>query len=76
MAAMMLVARRGPRLGRWVTNTGDFVTIGMLILTPWVNLWRGHLAHFHPLRLVLPPRTLFSLCALAFGYASQPSPVS
>jgi amino acid transporter len=64
MAAMSLVAARGLRLGKWVSNVGGLVillTITVLVLMPWLNLWRGTLSQFHPLRLVSPPRTLFSL---------------
>lgn len=76
MAVMTLVAARGLRLGKWVSNTGGFViliTIAVLVLTPWLNLWRGNLNQFHPLRLVLPSRTLFSLSIfskLSFGALS------
>jgi len=76
MAAMTFVAARGLRLGKWISNTGGFViliTVAVLVLTPWLNLWRGNLTEFHPLRLVLPPRTLFSLSVfskLSFGALS------
>jgi glutamate:GABA antiporter len=76
MAAMTLVAARGLRLGKWVSNIGGFVillTVAVLVLTPWSNLWRGTLSQFHPLRLVLPSRTLFSLSVfskLSFGALS------
>ncbi|HUO16538.1 MAG TPA: APC family permease [Verrucomicrobiae bacterium] len=76
MAVMSFVAARGLRLGKWVSNTGGFViliTIAVLVLAPWLNLWRGHLSEFHPLRLVRPPATLFSLSVfskLSFGALS------
>jgi len=76
MAAMALVAARGLRLGKWISNIGGFVillTVAVLVLSPWLNLWRGTLAEFHPLRLVLPPATLYSLSVfskLSFGALS------
>jgi glutamate:GABA antiporter len=76
MAAMALVAARGLRLGKWVSNTGGFViliTVAVLVVAPWLNLWRGALAQFHPFALVAPPRTLFSLSVfskLSFGALS------
>lgn len=76
MAAMALVAARGLRLGKWVSNTGSIailLTIAVLILSPWLNLWRGELRQFHPLRLVVPPATLFSVSVfskISFGALS------
>jgi amino acid transporter len=76
MTAMALVAARGLRLGKWVSNTGGFVillTVAVLVATPWLNLWRGTLTQFHPLRLVMPARTLFSVSVfskLSFGALS------
>ena len=76
MAAMAVVAARGLRLGKWISNTGGFVillTVAVLVLSPWLNLWRGTLAEFHPLRLVLPSATLYSVSVfskLSFGALS------
>lgn len=76
MAAMTFVAARGLRLGKWVSNIGGFViliTVAVLVVAPWLNLWRGTLSQFHPLRLALPPPTLFSLSVfskLSFGALS------
>jgi len=76
MAAMALVAGRGLRLGKWVSNIGGFVillTVAVLVLAPWLNLWRGTIPEFHPLRLVAPERSLFSLSVfskLSFGALS------
>jgi len=33
----------------------------MLIVSPFLNLWRGTLTEYHPLAFVAPPLTLFSL---------------
>ena len=76
MTAMALVAARGLRLGKWVSNTGGFVillTIAVLVLSPWLNLWHGTLAEFHPLRLVLPSASLYTISVfskLSFGALS------
>jgi amino acid transporter len=61
---LMLVARFGLRVGKWVTNTGSFLTvliIALLAVMPFLQRWRGALAEYHPLHLVTPPLTLFSL---------------
>lgn len=51
IAAMTFVAARGLQLGKWVSNIGGIVilmTIAVLVLAPWLNLWRGALTQFHP----------------------------
>jgi glutamate:GABA antiporter len=63
IALMMLFARFGLRVGKWVSNTGSIVTIfilTVLIVLPYLHVWRGGLATYHPLTLVMPPITLFS----------------
>ena len=76
MAVMALIAARGLQLGKWVSNAGGIailITIAVLVLAPWLNLWRGTLTEFHPLRLVEPATTLFSLSVfskLSFGALS------
>jgi len=76
IAVMALIAARGLQFGKWISNLGAFVillTVAVLILSPWLNLWRGSLAQFHPLRLQLPSRTLFSLSVfskVSFGALS------
>jgi len=60
----MFLAALGLRVGKWLSNAGSIatlVTLAVLIATPLVNRWRGTLAEFHPLRLVMPPLTIFSL---------------
>ena len=60
----MLVAGLGLRVGKWANNVGGIgvlLALAVLIVCPFVNLWRGSLAEYHPLRLVAPPVTLFSL---------------
>jgi amino acid transporter len=61
---MMLIARLGLGVGKWLSNTGSIFTVGILtvlILLPYFHVWRGHLPAYHPLPLLLPPMTLFSL---------------
>ena len=63
VAGLMLVTHLGLRVGKWVTNTGSFltiVTVAVLALLPFVRHAQGTLAEYHPLRLALPPLTLFS----------------
>ncbi len=62
--AMMLLAAFGLRVGKWLGNVGSIatlITLVVLIAVPLLNLWRGTLSEYHPLRLVMPPLTLFSL---------------
>ena len=64
IAIMMLVARLGLSVGKWVSNGGGVITvvvIGVVIILPFVYVWRGRLASYHPLPMILPPLTLFSL---------------
>jgi len=60
---MMLIARFGLGIGKWVSNVGSVFTVfilAVLILLPYFLVWRGHLPAYHPLPLVLPPMTLLS----------------
>jgi len=62
--AMMVMAALGLRVGKWLGNAGSIatlITLSALIATPLLNRWRGTLAEYHPLRLVMPPLTVFSL---------------
>jgi len=61
---MMVMAALGLRVGKWLGNAGSIatlITLAVLIATPLLNRWRGTLAEYHPLRLVMPPLTVFSL---------------
>lgn len=63
IAAMMFISRLGLSVGKWVSNAGSLLTvltIIVLIALPFIHVWRGKLAAYHPLHLVLPPVTLFS----------------
>ncbi len=64
IATTMAIAGLGLRIGKWINNVGAIVfliTIAVLIVMPFLNLWRGTFTEYHPLRLVAPPLTLFSL---------------
>jgi len=68
MAAMILVARVGLSLGKWVSNAGSLLTlviIGALAVMPWLHVRTGAMPSYHPLRMVKPPLTLFSLSVFA-----------
>ncbi len=76
IAGMMLVARLGLSVGKWVSNAGAIFTLLVLcvmIALPFVHVRRGALPHYNPLPLVLPPLTLFSLSVfskMTFGALS------
>jgi amino acid transporter len=64
IASFMLVAHLGLRIGKWVTNAGSaftVLTITLLAVLPFLHVLRGTLPEYHPLRLVAPPMTLFSI---------------
>jgi glutamate:GABA antiporter len=76
IALMMVIARLGLSVGKWVSNAGSIFTVlilAVLIVLPYIHVWRGHLRAYHPLPLVLPPMTLFSLSVfskMTFGALS------
>jgi amino acid transporter len=64
IAGMMVVARLGLSVGKWVSNAGSIFTVlilGVLIALPFFHARHGTLPHYNPLPLVLPPFTFFSL---------------
>jgi glutamate:GABA antiporter len=61
---MMFLTALGLQVGKLLSNAGSIatlITLALLITTPLLNRWRGTLAEYHPLRLVMPPLTVFSL---------------
>ena len=76
IAAQMLLAGIGFSIGKWFNNAGSIavlITVAALVALPLVNLRRGTLAAFHPLRLVAPPLTVFTLSVfskMTFGALS------
>lgn len=64
IACTMCVAGLGLGIGKWINNLGAVVfllTVAVLIALPFLNLWRGSLKEYHPLRSFVPPITVFSL---------------
>jgi len=60
----MAVASAGLNVGKWVTNVASAAFLGtvvLLIVSPFVSVWRGTMAEYHPLRMVAPSLTLFSV---------------
>ncbi|MGB6474284.1 MAG: APC family permease [Candidatus Sulfotelmatobacter sp.] len=76
IAGMMVVARLGLSVGKWVSNTGSIFTVlilGVLIALPFFHVHHGSLPPYNPLPLVLPPFTFFSLSVfskMTFGALS------
>jgi glutamate:GABA antiporter len=62
LALLMLVALLGLRVGKWVTNVGSALTVLIIVflaLLPFLHLGNASPSQYHPLRLALPPLTLF-----------------
>ena len=58
------VAVRGLSLGKWVHNAGGVImitTYSVLILLPFLSLWRGDLKEYHPLAFAMPGVSLISI---------------
>ncbi len=53
---------RGLSLGKWVHNIGAvamLIIYSTLVALPFIALWRGNLAHYHPLAMAVPTLSLF-----------------
>jgi glutamate:GABA antiporter len=76
IATMMLIARFGLGVGKWVSNVGSIFTVFILavvIFLPYFHVRLGYRPFYHPLPLVLPSLTLFSLSVfskMTFGALS------
>ena len=76
IAGMMVVARLGLRVGKWVSNAGSVFTVailGVLIVFPHFHLSHASLSGYHALPLVRPALTLFSFSVfskMTFGALS------
>jgi amino acid transporter len=76
IAAQVLLASIGFHVGKWFNNAGSIavlITVGVLIALPLVNARHGTPTAFHPLRLVAPPLTVFTLSVfskMTFGALS------
>jgi glutamate:GABA antiporter len=76
IAGMMLIARLGLSVGKWLSNTGSIFTVvilAVMIALPFFHAHRGNLPHYNPLPLALPAFTVFSLSVfskMTFGALS------
>src|SRR5579863_4873497 len=76
IAAQVILASIGFGVGKWFNNAGSIavmITVAVLVGLPVINVWRGTLNSFHPLRLVAPPPTVFTLSVfskMTFGALS------
>jgi amino acid transporter len=64
MASLVVISIRGLSIARWVHNAGGMimvVTYGALIVLPFLSVARGELKEYHPLQLVAPTLSFFSL---------------
>ena len=64
IAGMMVVARLGLSVGKWLSNTGSIFTIvilAVLIVLPWFHGKRDIAVHYRALPIVRPAMTLFTL---------------
>ena len=76
IAGMMVVARLGLSVGKWVSNVGSIFTVlilAVLIASPFFQHRSAGVAHYNPLPLALPAFSLFSLSVfskMTFGALS------
>lgn len=76
IAGMMVVARLGLSVGKWVSNIGSIFTViilAVLIAMPFFRHAPGTDVHYHPLPLVFPALSVFSLSVfskMTFGALS------
>lgn len=69
----MLVAHLGLGIGKWVANVGSALTVLIIVLLavlPFVRTGEQVTNGYHPLRLMMPPLTLFSFSVfskMSFG---------
>jgi glutamate:GABA antiporter len=76
IAGMMVVARLGLRVGKWVSNAGSVFTVGILgvlVALPHFHLRHATVSHYQALPLVRPALTLFSFSVfskMTFGALS------
>ena len=73
IAGLMLVAHLGLGVGKWVANVGSALTVLIVVLLaalPFLHPGGQAANGYHPLRLVMPPLTLFSFSVfskMSFG---------
>jgi len=64
LAGLVLVTVRGLSIGKWVHKTGGalmLTTFALLVILPWLNVWHGTLAAFHPLATAVPVLSILSV---------------
>lgn len=64
VGGLVVISALGLRVGKWVVNTGAFMTVSalsLLIVLAAIRYFRGDLHAYQPVPLVRPPLTLFSL---------------
>src|SRR5262245_1598218 len=64
IGALVLVTTIGLGVGKWVHKAGGalmLITFGAILILPWLNLARGSLSEYHPLRIAAPVWSLMSL---------------
>jgi amino acid transporter len=62
--AMVLASLRGLRLGKWVHNAGGLmlmITFAALIAMPFIALFEGRLAEYHPLDIQVPTLSAYNI---------------
>src|ERR1700676_2350041 len=73
IGGLMLVAHLGLGVGKWVTNVGSALTVLIILLLaalPFLRPGGQAVSGYHPLRLVMPPLSLFSFSVfskMSFG---------
>ena len=73
IGGLMLVAHLGLSVGKWVTNVGSALTVLIILLLaalPFIRPGAQAATGYHPLRLAMPPLTLFSFSVfskMSFG---------
>jgi amino acid transporter len=63
-AALMAITIAGLQAGKWVHAAGGVLMLtvfALIIAVPWLNVARGTLAEFHPLRTAVPAISVFTL---------------
>lgn len=63
IAGMVIVARLGLSVGKWINNAGSVFTVmilGLLMMVPFLHLRQGIPAHYQALPIVRPALTLFT----------------
>jgi glutamate:GABA antiporter len=64
LTGLVIVTIRGLGVGKWVHKAGGalmLTTFALLLILPWLNVWNGSLAAFHPLATALPVMSILSV---------------